>query len=247
MNDLEFEQRATVNPFDDTPEFLAAVQENLDRQRLVDELKAFESDMAQAVSSVNAPASLKQKLLDVPLEDTSVNSPPLTKTAANDSFVWTKRLLPVAACLLLTIGIAMNYWPSQKSELELEIFAHIYYEAAFLDIKTEIPMSDVNQKMFDTLGVEFEDTPELENLQVHVAGECWVAKENAIHMVMEGNAGALSVIMLPNSPLKEEVSISDDRFEGLITPTPGGNLVVVGEKGEAISQYSYLLASNISW
>jgi hypothetical protein len=54
-------------------------------------------------------------------------------------------------------------------------------------------------------------------------------------------------MVIPNEPIDSELSISDERFEGMITPTEHGNLVVVGEKDEAIQMYSNLLAANINW
>ena len=46
--------------------------------------------------------------------------------------------------------------------------------------------------------------------------------------------------------MDREIVFSDDRFEGLITPTPDGNLVVVDEKEESIQIYSTMLAANIN-
>ena len=54
-------------------------------------------------------------------------------------------------------------------------------------------------------------------------------------------------MVIPNEPIGGQIAISDDRFEGVITPTPGGNLVVIGEKEESIQQYSTMLAANITW
>lgn len=248
MNDQEFEQHATINPFDDTSEFRAAAQKNSGRQRTLDELKEFESGLKQTLNSVSASETLKQRLLGLPEINTPLEIPPINNTAANDSQAWAKKLLPLAACLLLAVGLAMTYWPVQKQgELAQEVLAHIYNEANLLEEESIVSMSEVNQRMLSTLGSEFKQSPELAKLKIHVAGTCWLAKEEIIHMVMEGNAGALSVLLLPHSSIKKELSISDERFEGLIIPTPGGNLVVVGEKGETISQFSRLLASNINW
>ena len=98
--------------------------------------------------------------------------------------------------------------------------------------------------------MSFLQSPDMSNIEIDVSEDCWVDFQNGVkgvHIVMKGNVGQITVMVIPNEPIGGQIAISDDRFEGVITPTPGGNLVVIGEKEESIQQYSTMLAANITW
>ena len=100
------------------------------------------------------------------------------------------------------------------------------------------------------IGSAFLQSADMEMLEINVTEDCLVDIENGlqgVHMVIQGDVGPMTVMVIPNTPVTEEMRISDERFEGVISPTPGGNLIVVGEKQESIQQFSTMLAANINW
>jgi hypothetical protein len=245
MNDLLFNERAHANPHDDSPEFLEAAAQNPERQALLIELKALDSFLKSGLSAVSAPDHLKQRLLDIP-EGTL--HPDTTAPAANDSF-W-RRNIQYAAGLVVALGALAFMLPGKVNPLEEIVFNHIYSELSFLDDDTPIPMTLVNNVMNARVGTGFLQSPEMDSLEIDVTEDCWVDIQNGIqgvHMVVKGNVGQVTVMVIPNDPIDSELSISDERFVGMITPTEHGNLVVVGEKDESIQMYSNMLATNINW
>ena len=68
-----------------------------------------------------------------------------------------------------------------------------------------------------------------------------------VHMVVQGDVGPMTLMVLLNTPVSQDMEISDARFDGMISAMPGGNLVVVGEKEESIERFSTMLAANINW
>ncbi|MBT5484496.1 MAG: DUF3379 family protein [Gammaproteobacteria bacterium] len=245
MNDQLFNDRAHANPHDDSPEFLEAIAQKPERQALLVELKALDSFLKSGLSAVSAPDHLKQRLLDIP-EGTL--HPDTNVSAANESF-W-RRNVQYAAGLVVALGLLALMLPGKVNPMEELVFNHIYSELSFLDDDTPIPMAVVNNIMNSQVGIGFRQSPEMNSLEIDVTEDCWVDIQNGlkgIHMVVKGNAGQVTVMVIPNEPIDSELSISDERFEGMITPTEHGNLVVVGEKDEAIQMYSNLLAANINW
>jgi hypothetical protein len=67
------------------------------------------------------------------------------------------------------------------------------------------------------------------------------------HLIFEGIQGAVSVIVINNSPVSVEYSFHDDRFNGIVVPMGEGNMVLVGERNEDLEQYKTLFADNIDW
>ena len=245
MNDDQFLERAHADPHDSSPDFQEAVAGNPQRQSLVAELQGFDARLKSGLESVSAPEHLKQALLDIP-EGTL--HPDTGAAAANDSF-W-RRNVQYAAGLVVAVGILALFWKTEVDPMADMVFKHIYSELDFLESDTPVGLAQVNQVMSDAIGSVFSETKDMENFAINFTKDCWVDFDNGVrgvHMVMQGNNGPVTVMVIPNSPVPREMAINDDHFYGVITPSSGGNIVVVGEKDEPVQQYSTLLASNISW
>ncbi|MFT5320689.1 MAG: hypothetical protein ACI934_000831 [Pseudohongiellaceae bacterium] len=245
MNDQLFNDSAHANPHDDSPEFLEAAAQSPERQALLIELKALDSFLKSGLSAVSAPDHLKQRLLDIPA---GTLHPDTNVSAANDSF-W-RRNAQYAAGLVIALGVLALMLPGKVNPMEELVFNHIYTELSFLNDDTPIPMAVVNNIMNARIGTGFLQSPEMDKLEIDVTEDCWVDLQNGVqgvHMVVKGNVGQVTVMMIPNDPIDTETTISDERFVGMITPTAHGNLVVVGEKDESIQMYSNMLAANINW
>lgn len=243
MNDREFTERLFANPQDDSPEFLAALEGNSPREEQRAKLRDFDAVLRRELTSIAVPGDLRQKLLNPAGNSAARNS---NEHAAANAH-WFRRALPVAACLVVAIGLGVYSRGAQNAELEAEILAHVYWEAAFLDRTEALGMPALNAKLDEVLGASMEDDGDTADMLVTYADDCWVAKKIAVHMIMRGETGPVSVMMIPNTPVDSEFSIGDERFEGLVTPTAGGNLVVIGEKQEAIAEYRNLVAGNLHW
>ena len=164
-----------------------------------------------------------------------------------------RRDLPVAACLLLALGILFFDRGARSTEtraaLAEEILAHVYNELAFLEFQQALPLQLVNTTMDEAIHAKLSFDKELGDLKVTYASDCWVARHISFHLVMKGRNSPVSVLIIPNPPVDSEFDIADERFEGLVTPTSGGNLVVIGEKHkrEPIHEYRNLLTHNLHW
>ncbi len=195
--------------------------------------------------SVSASADLRQKLLqpEQPAPRTMFSA---LASSANDSLF--RRALPVAACLVVALGITFWSTDSRQSMLEDEIFTHMYLEGQ-LDNEdaVAIPLNAVNARMEQWMGAHLEMSDAVEGLEVTFAKDCWVAQQVAFHLIMKGETGAVTVMMIPSDEAGTEFNISDEKYNGLVTPTDGGYLVVVGNKQEPIAEYRNLLSGKLEW
>jgi hypothetical protein len=207
--------------------------------------------------SVSAPADLRQKLLQPEQLGPRVHGT-FRKTfaalvhSANDGIF--RRVLPVAACLMVALGIAFWSGDNQRELLANEIFTHMYLEGQLDNADSaEISLATVNTRMEDWMGAHLAMS-DTEDLKVTFAKDCWVAKRMAFHLIMKGETGAVTVMMIPAKDgiggigkEQAEFDISDPQYSGLVTPTEGGYLVVVGSKQESIAGYRNLLSSKLDW
>ena len=239
MNDDQFHERAHANPHDDSQDFLAAAAASPQRQALVTELKALDTGLSSMLHSVSGSTAGRQAALAIPGSDNQ---------AANDP-AW-RRLLPYAAVLVVAVGVLSLVLPGKANPMEDVVFRHLYSELFFFDDDSPMTLAEVNVIMSERMGTVFTDSPAMESLTINHSQDCYVDFENGIrgvHMVVVGDKGPVTVMIIANEPLASELAIADDRFSGIITPMPRGNMVVIGEKAEPIQQYSTLLAANINW
>ena len=255
MNDRlsreEFSQRLLANPQDDSPEFQANWQGDAARTAERDRVREFDTRLRYTLCEVNAPADLKQKLLD---PTSLASSEAATGNSANAGWFSLRRILPVAACLLLAIGILLldqgKRSADTRAALSEEILAHVYNELAFLEFQQALPLQLVNTTMDEAIHAKLAlDNKDMGDMKVTYASDCWVARHISFHLIMKGRNSPVSVLIIPNPPVDSEFDIADERFEGLVTPTSGGNLVVIGEKHkrEPIHEYRTLLTHNLHW
>lgn len=196
--------------------------------------------------SVSAPADLRQKLLQ---PERLQPARAWFGLAANEGFF--RRILPVAACLVVALGIA--YWGvnDRHAMLEHEIFEHMYLEGQLDNANAaEIPLATVNTRMKQWMGAHLDMSTADPDLKVTFAKDCWVAKQMSFHMIMKGETGAVTVMMIPDKEGavgEREFNISDAMYSGVVTPTEGGYLVVVGNRREPLTAYRNLLSGKLEW
>ncbi|MDT8398304.1 MAG: DUF3379 family protein [Pseudomonadales bacterium] len=266
MNDSEFKQRAYADPQDNSPEFLAALAEQPEREAFLASLQAFNMRLCEGLTSIPVPEGLRERLLDP--ESLASRSASRTGGAGGQAggvlvsrpWLWQKAL-PIAASLLIAVGLVFFSLPQQQQQqvepgnlsaseqtLAREVFGHIYAEIDFLDMNDHLSIAALNQKMsLYEVGGHLGENPVSHNLDVKVAEDCWVAQQYSMHMVIAGEKGPVTIFMIPSAIARSTMSISDSRFDGIVSPTPKGNLVVVGEKQESIGRYVNLIASNMEW
>lgn len=249
MNDQQFIERAHANPHDDSADFLAAAASSPERQKLLEEVKRFDASLKQGLAAVAAPPGLKQALLAIP---EGVLHPDTAVAAANDP-AWRRGFQYAAGLFIAIAALALVFRqppPAVADPLGDKVFTHIYSEIEFLDDVSPLTLAQVNAIMDTYAGTVFLASADMDNLTINVTKDCWVDFQNevrGVHLVITGERGPVTVMVLTNTPVAGEVAIADDRFNGMISPMSGGNLVVVGEKDEAIRRYSTLLAANINW
>lgn len=221
----------------ETPEYTAAPGQD-----------AFEARLQRGLNAVEPPAGLLQQLLQIPdlqLPDPAPVSVPVMAEAANAAQFW-RRLLPAAAALVLAIGIGLFYEPDLNAALASEIFGHIYLEEPYYGEGEVLAMTEVNARLQPMMDESLQEEGS-GVLEVTFAKDCYIAKQRTMHLVVKGETGPVNVMMIPGQVVDSEVSISDQRFSGLVTPASGGTLVVVGNKQEPISEYRDLVAAQLEW
>lgn len=209
----------------------------------------FDQLLQQVLRAPTPAADLQQKLLAIANTDPADNVTVLAATArplaANDA-LW-RRALPVAACLGVLLILSDRFQPGPAQTIEEEILAHVYAEGQFLASTNHVSLADVNARMGDVIGVQLESSPTTQALDVRWSKDCLVDNEPAMHLIVSGDTGPVSLMIVHEQVVDKELPINDDSHTGFITPVQGGTLVVLGNKQEPVRKYLDLIDENLKW
>lgn len=258
MDELEFRRRVYVNPGDLEKEVLDAAAANPNLQRILDESVAFEDSLAASIAGIEIPAGLDEKLRSLANESAAADITATADTATVSTLRAKKQSFyqyyAIAASLVLAVGIVFslnfNAGPSSADVVFGEaVLDHLHHDISEIDditggeVYAVLGLDEVNSNMVDA-GVSLANP----NIEVRSAKPCEIIPAfQSTHLLLQGAQGAVSVILVNNSPVDVQFTIRDDRFEGVILPMENGNMILVGEQNEDLSQYASLFAESVEW
>ncbi len=246
MDDNEFRKRAFSDPHSDDPDLHRAARSDSARMKLMEELSELEEHIRSTVSTVAVPADLAERL-----KQQIHAAPPSGRGNPLRYFAVAASTLVIAAALLLMIP---GSGPSSRDQaFHDNLVAHLHQEAPAYEGDTSARWSDASG-VLAAAGIMAPnmagsaDGDRLETADIKFAQHCDLGESGrGVHIVMEGEHGPVSVILTRGDPVEQAMTIDDERFHGRITPTGTGNMAVVGEQGEQLSEYATLVADHIEW
>lgn len=256
MDEIEFRKRVYTNPQTSDQEVLDAAGNNPVYQKILDQTQELDTDVTSMVNNVEAPAGLKEKLLAIPSSD--ISSQAFGDSEAANSSIF--QYYALAATLLLAIGVTFsvlfNTGPStQDIAFGDEVLEHLYIDSEEIDAFFRgngnnfgiVNAANVSQVMASA-GTQLINNNFMQNVPIRVAKPCEIIPAyKSAHLIMEGSYGAVSVIVINNSPVDIEYQIRDDRFNGVVMPMGDGNIILIGEENEDLDQYKDLFTNNVDW
>jgi hypothetical protein len=185
-------------------------------ETFVQKLEAFERTLAEAIR------------IDVPEELASQVLLAHSLRLKADRRVRRRRLrVSVAAGLVL--GVVGSWLALRPEPLDREVLSHIEKEASHLAERRELSPEQVNE-VLATLDI----TVAGDLGTVHYAGTCWIHMRLGAHLVLSGEKGPVTVLLLPDQRVAGRIPIRDRSLRGIIVPVEWGSIAIVGEPGEAL-------------
>lgn len=162
------------------------------------------------------------------------------------------RWLAVAAVVVLAVGALVRglqyYGYVPTGDLAGDVVAHIHHEPDAIRVQvvsagSALPAADVE-------AVVLAGGAHLEHLQpmVRYARLCPFRGETVAHLVVQGEAGPVTVLLLPHEKVDHPVPVDEDGFVGTIAPLEsGGSIAVIGEPGESLTEIQKEVAAAVRW
>jgi hypothetical protein len=157
--------------------------------------------------------------------------------------------LGIAAAGLVAIAAGtltwLNYYgkPYEQLSLERSVLHHVADETRHLydPGPAEVPHVD---KVFGRFGAKVNE----QMLgQVNFAGICMMRRNRGVHLVLRGEMGPVTVFFMPGEMAHKPMSLSSERFAGVIEPTQWGSIAVVGEPGESLQPVLQRVRHAVRW
>ena len=153
-----------------------------------------------------------------------------------------------AAMLLLGVSVAglfgvRSYNTYALNQFQTQVVDYVKDNPELLAANYSIPTHELERLIAGFGGTVTGDLGEL-----RFAGTCVVRDRAAVHLVLVGTRGPVTVIYSPHTTVNERVAITDSRFDGVITPAGDyGGMVVLGEPSEPLDAVIERVDRAISW
>ncbi|TNJ23194.1 hypothetical protein CF111_10280 [Aeromonas sobria] len=255
MDELEFRRNAMIQPNDQQPDFLETADASQANRHYLDEMKQFDRTLKRAMQ-VDVPAGLAERILlkqamlqDMP--DDNIHPLNSATILASDRTQSPWRQIAMAASVAFLLGMSTRWislpeaTPTARSLAQVAM-AHVYDEAPFIQGTDErVNLHSINSKM-EKYGATLS---EMNGLNVTYANHCSFYQGPALHMVIQGKMGPITLFLVPKHvPLTlQQASFEDGTLKGEIVQLKGANMVLIGEMKEPLAPVATALQSRLHW
>ncbi len=189
----------------------------------------------------------KALALDVP----ELEIPELPEIEADNVVALPKRrwsapaMLAMAATVVLAafIGFRMIGSGSEYESLGQELLAHLEHEPYALRV-TDEPVTDA--RLASVVPANIASMDHSAGL-ITYAQSCVVNGKTVPHLVLQGERGPVTIILMPDEMVSGPESVEGDSVQGIILPVGDGSIAIFGEREEALDRIERKVLESVSW
>ena len=235
MDDILFRHTAIATPNEKSNEFIHSIKESKQNRALVNDAMAFDAEL-EALLKVPVPENLVDKIL---LEQSFE-----VESQKKSSGRWH---IAIAASIAFVLGLSLPLLNTlSQSPLDIGTVAmkHVQQEYYFTaKVNERATLSMINAKLASYGATAQEGLGE-----VSFVNYCSFEGTTALHMVMKGEKGPVTVFVVPgDAGFAETAKFNDQHLQGMTEKMGNADVVIVGEKGEPLKKVQLMLQENITW
>lgn len=232
MECLEFRRLCGSDPHNEDPAFVGHLQSCRRCAVYADELRSLDALILAALEVEPAPIAAAPDSIDQQPSPWAAEKPSWRQA----------RWLGIAASLVLVVGLGVGLWvAAPSSTLARDIVEHIHHEPKAL-VETDVSVgSDDIYRVMNRAGYRLKDGVAL----VTYTRTCIFRGEKVPHLVVQGQQGPITVMVLPDIAVERPLAVDEDGFVGTIVPFDAGSIAVIGEPGEDLNTMTAQLVNGI--
>jgi hypothetical protein len=162
------------------------------------------------------------------------------------SKITTPAWIGIAASFALAAIIGVQFvddGPANDQLLAAEVLSHLDHEPWALQV-TDVSVSDDQfaRVVNPTIGTMDRDVG-----LVSYAQSCIINGNTIPHLVIQGEKGPITLLLLPDEMVHGAVSLSGESVDGVILPHGDGSIVIIGEREERIDELKRRVVDSVEW
>ena len=207
-----------------------------DSEAYRDEIRALDEKIARALA-IDVPELAMPELPDIETEK--------VVTLAERRRVSTPVWLAMAATVVLAAFLGVRFvseGPNYDS-LADEVLAHMEHEPYAMRV-SDVPVS--NSRLSYVVAKDVARMDHDAGL-ITYAQTCIINGHKVPHLVIQGERGPVTILLMPNEKVSEAVPLRDEFFEGAILPVGDGSIAVIGGHDENLDKIQESVMNSVTW
>lgn len=153
--------------------------------------------------------------------------------------------LGLAAGVVLALVVAGGFLPGYDSDLSLadEIIAHLDHEPNALRVTTQAVS---NRELHGVINGDVAALDDGIGL-VTYARSCVINGHTIPHLVIQGEKGPVTLLLLPNEPVDMAIPLYGKGVHGVLLPVGRGSIAIIGDREEPIEEIEQRVIDSVTW
>jgi hypothetical protein len=185
------------------------------------------------------------KLPDLPALDSDENvvNLPFRRASKISIPAWIGIAASFALAAVIGLQFAGNGTTERDQLLAAEVLAHVDHEPWALKV-TNVAVSETQFARVINPDV---GTMDRGIGLVSYAQTCVINGMKIPHLVIQGEKGPITLLLMPNEMVSSPVTLSGESVNGVILPVGNGSIAIIGERDERIQDLEQRVVEAVEW
>ncbi len=205
------------------------------------EMRALDDTIAKALA-IDVPELKIPDLPPIGEDDGNVVNMPFRRASRITTPGW----IGIAASFALAAIIGVQFvgsGPESDRLLAEEVLAHLDHEPWALKV-TDVSVSD--EQFASVVNPAFGTMDRNVGL-VSYAQSCIINGNTIPHLVIQGEKGPVTLLLLPDEMVHGVVTLSGESVNGVILPHGDGSIAIIGEREERLEELKRRVVDSVEW
>ena len=206
--------------------------------------QAYRREMLALEEQIKAALAIRVPELDLPsLDDVEVDN---VVSLDSRRRISTPAWFAMAATVLVGAFIAVQFGDvgvSRYDGLADEVLAHVTHEPVAL-LPTDERISD--DKLVQVVPAKLAELDHSAGL-ITYAETCPISGNDVPHLVIQGQYGPITILLLPDEKISEAISLNDENSHGVILPVGDGSIAIIGSRDEKLEEVQKQIVQSVMW
>lgn len=151
----------------------------------------------------------------------------------------------LAATVMLAAAIGFRLFSVDVTYESLadEVLAHLDHEPAALRVSSK-PVTD--RQLQDAVPADIARLDHSAGL-ITYARSCEIRGNQVPHLVIQGEYGPVTILLMPDEALAEAVSLDGENIHGVMLPVGSGSIAIIGAREEKLERIEKSVLNSVRW